>query len=193
MLRPTARAFMIPLQWRFRTHAAGAIAATVGFSMVKQRLDASYAASGHPVDYMTGQTAFDAATVKGYYAEMEALGTLPIYVQTQIIDFAFLAFFALMGWLWGTMLARMMKDGSFSFKLALFGGAAIVFGASMDLAENLTSFIMLADPQGFASPLAIIYSSFALTKFASIGIGFVAIVASAILGQIAMIYDGLSR
>jgi len=155
-----------PLRWKTIPHLIGAVGAMAGFQLVKARLDASYVASQHPVDYATGQTGFDASLVKGYYAHMDAAGTLPIYVQTQIIDFAFIIF---------------------------LGGGAIVFGTLMDCAENLVSFVMLADPQGFPSWLALIYSSFAVTKFACIALGMLLILTSLIFGLISLIRRLLSR
>jgi len=41
-------------------HGFATIAAFGMFQAAKSALDASYAASGHPVDYATGQTSFDA-------------------------------------------------------------------------------------------------------------------------------------
>ena len=38
-------------------------------------------------------------------------------------------------------------------------------GAAFDALENLVSFVMLADPQGFADGLALPYSTFAVAKF----------------------------
>ena len=70
-------------------HTGAAVATVVGFNWIKARLDASYAASQHPVDYGTGQTAFNGATIKGYYAHMIETGTLDIYRTTQLIDFGF--------------------------------------------------------------------------------------------------------
>ena len=45
----------------------GAFAA---FQLVKAQLDKSYAASKYPVDYATGQLAFSAEKLEGYYAVM---------------------------------------------------------------------------------------------------------------------------
>jgi hypothetical protein len=48
----------------------------------------------------------------------------------------------------------------------------------MDALENLTSFVMLADPQGFADLLALPYSGFAVVKFALITAGMAAVLIS---------------
>jgi hypothetical protein len=55
------------------------VAAAVAFAAFQAStaaLDASYAASGHPAEHATGQLAFDAARIEGYYASMQAAGTL---------------------------------------------------------------------------------------------------------------------
>ena len=67
-------------------HIGAAVATVFSFNWVKARLDASYAASQHPVDYATGQTSFNGETIKGYYAQMLETGTLDIYRMTQLID-----------------------------------------------------------------------------------------------------------
>ena len=81
----------------FPLHAGIAVTTLIGFQWIKNVLDASYAASKHPVDYATGQTTFNAETIKGYYATMEELSTLDIYRTTQIIDFGFISAMTLYG------------------------------------------------------------------------------------------------
>jgi len=63
-------------------HIVCAVAAFMGFQWAKGLLDASYAASGHPVDYVTGQTSFSGEIIKGYYATMQDAGSLDVYWQT---------------------------------------------------------------------------------------------------------------
>ncbi|EBA18224.1 hypothetical protein RSK20926_10914 [Roseobacter sp. SK209-2-6] len=58
------------------THRIAALASLGVMRLVQIRLDGLYAASGHPADYATGQTTFDAARVKELYAHMLDLGTL---------------------------------------------------------------------------------------------------------------------
>lgn len=157
--------FTAPTRLPLLAHGAATLAAFGLFQMAKARLDASYAASGHPVDYATGQTTFDAAQIKGYYAAMEAQGTLDVYVRTQIIDFGFILGVALFGWLLGTLLARGDWRGRWGRRLGLGTAACALLGAGMDSAENLISFVMLADPQGFAGWLALPYSGAAVAKF----------------------------
>ena len=87
-------------------HTALTAAVFIGFNLVKNQLDASYAASNHPVDYATGQTTFSAEAIRGFYAHMQDLGTLDIYVKTQIIDFGFIAMMMLMGFFVGALVSR---------------------------------------------------------------------------------------
>ncbi|CUH76402.1 hypothetical protein TRM7557_00881 [Tritonibacter multivorans] len=149
-------------------HIGAAIATFVGFNWIKARLDASYAASNHPVDYATGQTTFDGAAIKGFYAHMSDLGTLDVYRTTQLIDFGFILAIACMGLFFCTLVARASRDGSWGRWLGLTAGLCAVMGAICDAIENGWSFVMLADPDGFADWLALPYSGFASLKFAFI-------------------------
>lgn len=146
-------------------HGGMTLAAFGAFQAVRLRLDASYAASGHPVDYATGQTTFDAERIKGFYAHMQELGTLDIYLRTQLIDFGFIAMMMAFGLCLGTLVARAGAMGSWGRKLGFLAAILAVTGASFDIFENLVSFVMLADPQDFAGWLALPYSGFAVAKF----------------------------
>lgn len=169
---------IVPTSLPVWAHGALTLASFVGFQRVKAALDASYAASKHPVDYATGQTTFDATRIKGFYAHMQSEGTLDVYHQTQLIDFGFLALLGLTGLLLGTLIARAGRDGSWAYRAGLIAALLFVGGASMDALENLTSFVMLADPQGFADWLALPYSGFAVVKFALITAGMAAVLIS---------------
>lgn len=145
-------------------HIGVSVLAFVGFNMVKSRLDASYAASGHPVDYATGQLAFDASVIEGYYGVMQEAGTLDIYLRTQIIDFGFIAAIMVLSVTLGTLAARLNAPG-WGRRLGFWAAGAGVIGATFDALENLVSFVMLARPDSIAQPVALIYSSFAAAKF----------------------------
>lgn len=147
-------------------HAAAAIGAVALFQTAKTALDASYAASRHPVDYATGQTTFSGEAIKGYYATMIEAGTLDIYRTTQIIDFGFIAGIACIGLFLLTLIARMGRTGSIARRVGLSAALAALAGATCDAIENGWSFIMLANPTGFADWLALPYSAFAVAKFA---------------------------
>ena len=162
-------------------HVGTATATVVGFNWIKARLDTSYAASKHPVDYATGQTTFDGATIKGYYAHMIETGTLDIYRTTQLVDFGFILAIACMGIFVCTLVARAARDGSWGRRLGLIAGLCAISGALSDAIENGWSFIMLANPTGFANWLAIPYSSFASLKFALITFAMLCLLISAVL------------
>lgn len=168
-------------------HGAMAVVSLGWFQWTKGLLDASYAASGHPVDYMTGQTSFSGEVIKGYYAAMSQAGTLDVYVTTQMIDFAFILGFVGIGLLICTLIARLGRADSIARKAGLFAGAFIVLGALCDMIENAWSFVMLANPSGFADWLALPYSSFAVLKFGCITLGMVcgvACIALAVVGRV---------
>ncbi len=162
--------------------------AFVGFGQVKNKLDVLYAASQHPVDFATGQTGFDGALVKSYYAHMQAQGTLDVYVFTQQFDFLFMACLALFGALFGTLVARYAgqgtKRGTWGRRFGFIAAGLAIAGATMDAMENLVSFVMLAQPQTFANWLALPYSGFASVKFALITLAMAAVLVSLILGAL---------
>ncbi|MCC5976917.1 MAG: hypothetical protein JJU21_02540 [Salinarimonas sp.] len=148
------------------THLAATGAAFAGFMGAQTWLDASYEASGHPVHYAEGQLAFSAERVEYFYGVMLDAGTLDIYWRTQIIDFAFIASVMILSALLGTLVARLGGVGSFGYRAGIAAAVLGIAGASMDVIENLISFIMLANPQDISQTVAVVYSSFAAAKFA---------------------------
>lgn len=165
-------------------HGAMAVVSLGWFQWTKGKLDASYAASGHPVDYMTGQTSFSGEVIKGYYSAMSQAGTLDIYRTTQMIDFAFILGFVGIGLFICTLFARLGRDESIARKAGLFAGVFFVLGALCDIIENAWSFVMLANPTDFADWLALPYSSFAVLKFGFITLGMVGVIACITLAAV---------
>ena len=170
-----------PLGWALGFHGLATIAAFIWFQWIKARLDASYAASNHPVDYATGQTQFSGTAVKGYYAQIEASGTLDIYWQTQLIDFGFILGIFLLGWSLGTLIARFARPVSWGRRFALTASIAAMIAAICDAIENLISFVMLANPVDFADWIALPYSGFAVAKFALITLAMATLAISILL------------
>lgn len=152
-------------------HIGLALGSIAWFQVAKGKLDASYAASQHPVDYMTGQTSFSGETIKGYYAAMSETGTLDVYVTTQWIDFGFILGFMAIGLFVCTLCARLGRPGSLGRTAGVFAGAAFVLGGLSDAVENGWSFVMLANPSTFPDWLALPYSGFAVLKFGMITTG----------------------
>ena len=168
-------------------HAALAAGSIGWFQLAKGRLDQSYAASRHPVDYMTGQTGFSGQAIKEYYAAMSDTGTLDIYVTTQLIDFGFILGFIAIGLFVCTLIARLNRGASVGRTLGLFAGMSFVVGAACDAIENGWSFVMLADPSGFADWIAYPYSAFAVMKFGFITLGMglsIACLLAALIGRL---------
>ncbi|MGH1368842.1 MAG: hypothetical protein ACRBCL_09505 [Maritimibacter sp.] len=147
-------------------HIGATAAVFAGFQGVKAALDASYAASKHPVDFMTGQLAFSAEKIEGYYSVMQNAGTLNIYLRTQIIDFGFILSVALLGLCLGSLLGRIGPVGGIARKVGLGVALLACTGAALDAAENLLSFGMLMRPETIPTGLAIMYSGVAAAKFA---------------------------
>ena len=168
-------------------HATSLVASAGLFVWVKGQLDASYAASRHPVDYATGQTSFSAEAIKGWYQSMTDTGTLDVYMTTQLIDFGFIAALMLLGLFGGLLLSKLSRPSSLASKAGRFAATVIPVGGLFDALENLISFVMLADPTGFADWIALPYSAAASVKFACITAGMVAAlfsIATNLLGRI---------
>ena len=102
---------------------------------------------------------------------MTELGTLDIYWLTQVIDFGFICAMVCMGLFVLTLVARLSRAESRARGLGLLAAGSIMVGAACDVIENGLSFIMLANPAGFANWLALPYSGFASLKFALITVG----------------------
>lgn len=147
-------------------------------------LNASYAASRFPVPYHTAQLSFDATRIKNWYAYLIAQDTLAIYWQTQLIDFGFIATVLLLhvSVLW--LVARLFEVDSLGRHrmqvIAVLSGVAPL----ADALENLVSFVMLSDPAGFPDSLALVYSSFAATKFAFFVLAYVALPVGVMAGLV---------
>lgn len=170
-------------------HVVLAVGAMAGFRAAKNRLDASYIASGHPVDYVVGQTSFSGPQIKEYYAVMTEGGTLDVYRTTQMIDFGFIAAIAALGLFLSTVIARLSRDRSWGYHVGLWSGVALIAGALCDAIENLISFVMLSDPAGFADWLAYPYSAFAVAKFALITLGMSLALLSLLLAAAGRVID----
>lgn len=164
------RVFSVLLRMPLAAHLGSTALAFGGFQWIKSRLDTSYAASGHPVDYATGQLAFDAQMIESYYARMIEAGTLPVYVQTQFLDFGFIAAVMAVSLLFGTLTARLgariNRLGVWGWWAGLVAAMLGAAGAGFDVLENLLSFVMLDRPLAIPQPLALAYSAAAATKFA---------------------------
>lgn len=169
-------------------HLGAAALAFAAFQWVKGRLDASYAASMHPVDYATGQLAFDARLIEGYYAHMAEAGTLGVYWQTQLIDFGIIAAMMAVALMFGTLAARLGGQGSWGWRLGLAAAGLGIAGASFDVLENLLSFAMLARPEAIPQALALAYSSAAAAKFALLTAAMAALTASLLTGATARLW-----
>ena len=129
-------------------------------------------------------TCVSAAAIKGYYAHLEQLGALNLYVQTQLIDFGFIAMMALMGLMFGTLVSRLGGQESWGQRLGGAAALSVMCGALCDVLENLVSFVMLADPTGFADWLALPYLTFAVAKFGLITLGLALALLSFAIGAV---------
>lgn len=150
----------------------------LGFQWIKGKLDQSYLASGHPVDYFTGQTTFDGEKVKSFYQTMLDKGTLDIYWQTQFIDYGFMLGIFAIGLFASSFIARFSRTERLTHRIAKFGGLFLMGGAIFDALENLISFVMLSNPLGFSNWIALPYSLAAVLKFACIALGMLLLIST---------------
>ena len=166
-----------------------AIALVVLSQLAQHFLDELYVASQFPVSFFEGQTAFDANKIKAWYAVLIERGTLDRYVWVQIADYGYMAtvltgFFALTAAIYRSLPAGHWLKG------AAFGMIFVACSApAFDALENLVSFVMLADPQGFADWLVYPYSGFASAKFAVYAVTYL----WALIAIIVAILSGLIR
>lgn len=135
-------------------------------------LDNLYTLSQFPVPFFIGQTTFNAAELKSYYAVLLELGTFERYVWVQIADYAFMltvfiSFFALMAAIYRSLPHQNLLQ-AFARSMLVIAPLAAIF----DALENAVSFVMLANPGGFADWLVYPYSSFAVIKFAIFGFNY---------------------
>lgn len=140
------------------------VASAILQSVAQAVLNTFYERSGFPVPYYVGQTSFDATTLEGWYATMDAAGTLDVYRQTQLVDFAFIAATALLHFWLLVLVARLLPEGGWR-RAALVVLVIGLLAPAFDVLENLVSFIALATPGEISPIVAIVYSSFASLKF----------------------------
>ena len=124
-----------------------------------------------PGSLFTAQLAFDADLIRTQYATLIANGTMSTYITAQILDYLFIIGLGAFGYFLHVAIARAHSEGSTWHKVARVAGLLVVTSASFDAIENIASFMMLADPTGFAPWLAPLYSSLATAKWSIAAIG----------------------
>lgn len=181
---------------RLQDPLSTAVLATVmGLSLVLHLaatgwLNASYAATQFPVPYHVAQLSFDAQQLKGWYAFLIERGTLGLYRQTQWIDFAFIATVLVLHVSALLLSARLFVAGTRGRRWMVGAAALAAIAPLADALENLVSFVMLADPAGFADGWALVYSSLATIKFAFFTFAYVALPVGVVTG---LFHQGLRR
>ena len=162
--------------------AALSVLALVANLLATGWLNASYAASRFPVPYHEAQLSFSAARLKGWYAQLIDFGTFDVYLRTQYIDHVFILTVLVLhvaALLWVSRLFPAAHRGR-----RLMVGAALLSAVAplADTLENLVSYLMLADPQGFPEALAWLYSSLAALKFGAFAFGYTALAVGLVAG-----------
>ena len=142
-----------------------------GFAVLIQQLtmgwlNGLYEATEFPVSYMVGQTAFSGELIKSYYAVLLEKGTFESYINVQLVDYLFMVTVFMSHALVCIAIYLSVPNKPWLKSLAWTMVILTPLAAVADAFENLVSFFMLADPDGFANWLAYPYSAFAVLKFA---------------------------
>ena len=111
---------------------------------------------------------------------MRDQGTLGVYMQTQVVDFAFIAATAF--WFVSCLLlvARAFAAGHRARHIVIALVPLALVAPVFDSLENLFSFVTVAHPTSISSPLALVYSTMAAIKFA----GFAAVYSITAVGLV---------
>jgi hypothetical protein len=149
-------------------------------------LNASYIDSKFPVPYYEAQLSFDHLKLKAWYAVLISKGTLANYLQTQHIDFVFIVSVLLLHFFALLFVAKLIPPAVKWHQFILIAALLSTIAPLSDALENGVSYLMLMNPLDFSSHLALIYSSFAATKFAFFVFAYIAV----IVGFTAALYFG---
>jgi len=145
-------------------------------------LNESYALSRFPVPYFQAQLSFDAAAIKGWYAQLMDMGTLDIYVRTQHIDFLFILSVLLLHVSALLLASRLFAADSCGRRWMVWAALLSALAPAFDALENGVSYLMLANPLGFPDSLALLYSSLAAMKFAMFTFAYLALPVGVLAG-----------
>ena len=141
---------------------------------ISKTLAASHAASRFPVPYFEAQLSFSGEKLKGWYALLNEMGTFDVYLRTQHLDSLFILSVLMLHGLALLLISRLFASGSRGRRIMVICPLVSAITPLSDQLENLVSYVMLANPTGFADGLAYLYSSFAATKFAFFVFAYVA-------------------
>ncbi|MGO1920591.1 MAG: hypothetical protein ACTH07_04395, partial [Microbacterium sp.] len=117
---------------------------------------------------------------------------LEAFAQVQQFDFIFMACVAAFGVLGGLLIVR-LTSGRLGRTIGYTTVVAAITGALSDALENVVSFVMLADPTGFADALAIAHSGFAVLKFAGMTVAMLAGTVGAVIVIMQLVRSNRSR
>jgi hypothetical protein len=149
--------------------------------VVSYWLNSSYAESRFPVPYFEAQLSFDHLKLKNWYGFLIEKGTLQTYIQTQHIDFLFIASTVLLHLFALLLLSRLFSEKTTWRRLMVVSALIAMVAPLADAIENFISYVMLANPLAFPAPLAIVYSSFSALKFAMFTFAYLVAIAALLL------------
>jgi hypothetical protein len=144
-------------------------------------LNSSYAESRFPVPYFEAQLSFDHLKLKNWYGFLIEKGTLQTYIQTQHIDFLFIASTVVLHLFALLLLSRLFSEKTTWRRLMVVSALIAMVAPLADAIENFISYVMLANPLAFPAPLAIVYSSFSALKFTMFTFAYLVAIAALLL------------
>jgi hypothetical protein len=144
-------------------------------------LNSSYAESRFPVPYFEAQLSFDHLKLKNWYGFLIEKGTLQTYIQTQHIDFLFIASTVVLHLFALLLLSRLFSEKTTWRRLMVVSALIAMVAPLADAIENFISYVMLAHPLAFPAPLAIVYSSFSALKFTMFTFAYLVAIAALLL------------
>lgn len=162
-------------------HGLCALASLGTLAWVQQALAERYLLSKHPSQYRPGAPDFDADRVRTQLTQMQSEDTLDALVTAQLFDFWFMLAIAVFGIAFAGLVARFAKAGTQAASLVAWAVPLVLTGVVFDICENLTSFVIFANPQGAADWLIYLYSGFAVLKFVGLSLAGLVLVAAIVL------------
>jgi hypothetical protein len=124
-----------------------------------------WAQAKFPADVFAMQLSFSGEFLKDGYRYMLENGDLDAFRCWQIVDFAFMAAYAIVGITTALLIGGLFSPTSKNRSIAYYISTIMIIIPLLDVCENIVSLVTLADPLGFPNNLGIVHSLFALVKW----------------------------
>ena len=158
-----------------------AMVALIVNTIANKLLNQFYAASQFPVPYFEAQLSISSEKIKGWYSFLVENNTMDKYLFTQHFDFFFIVSVFVLHLSVLLLLSRLFAKASKMRKVMIVAALISIIAPLADALENLVSYVMIANHEGFADGLAIVYSSLAAIKFAAFTFAYLAAILAVII------------